>query len=119
MGRVTNLAIEEGQRVTKGQFLLQIDPRNLSSAVNQTEASLAAARSTMEQLRVQAEDPGLGRAAERLGRRIALGLIGASLIGAGTALHLGNRPWAAAGAWVASAMVGFIAWGTLPNLRRR
>ena len=55
MGRVTNLAIEEGQRVTKGQFLLQIDPRNLSSAVNQTEASLAAARSTMEQLRVQSE----------------------------------------------------------------
>jgi HlyD family secretion protein len=55
MGRVTNLAIEEGQRVTKGQFLLQIDPRNLSSAVNQTEASLAAARSTMEQLRVQAD----------------------------------------------------------------
>lgn len=55
MGRVTNLAIEEGQRVTKGQFLLQIDPRNLSSAVSQTEASLAAARSTMEQLRVQAD----------------------------------------------------------------
>ena len=55
MGRVTNLAVEEGQRVTKGQFLLQIDPRNLSSAVNQTEASLAAAGSTMEQLRVQAE----------------------------------------------------------------
>src|SRR5690349_14831292 len=55
MGRVTNLAIEEGQRVEKGQFLLQIDPRNLSSAVTQTEASLAAARSTMEQLRVQSE----------------------------------------------------------------
>jgi ubiquinone biosynthesis protein len=71
------------------------------------------------QLRVQAEDPGLGRAAERLGRRVALGLIGASLIGAGTALHLGNRPWAAAGAWVAASLVGFIAWGTLPNLRRR
>jgi len=55
MGRVTGLAVEEGQKVEKGQFLLQIDPRNLSSAVNQTEASLAAARSTMEQLRVQAE----------------------------------------------------------------
>jgi HlyD family secretion protein len=55
MGRVTNLAIEEGQRVTKGQFLLQIDPRNLSSAVNQTQASLAAAGSQMEQLRVQVE----------------------------------------------------------------
>jgi HlyD family secretion protein len=55
IGRVTNLAIEEGQRVQKGQFLLQIDPRNLTSAVNQTEASLAAARSQMEQLRVSAE----------------------------------------------------------------
>jgi ubiquinone biosynthesis protein len=71
------------------------------------------------QLRVQAEDPGLGRAAERLGRRIALGLISASLIGAGTALYIGNRPWAAAGAWLASAFVSFIAWGTLPQLRRR
>jgi HlyD family secretion protein len=55
MGRVTNLAVEEGQRVKKGDFLLQIDPRNLSSAVNQTQASLAAARSQMEQLRVSAE----------------------------------------------------------------
>jgi HlyD family secretion protein len=55
MGRVTHLAVDEGYRVTKGQFLLQIDPRNLSSQVTQTEASLAAARSSMEQLRVQAE----------------------------------------------------------------
>ena len=55
MGRVTNLAIEEGQRVTKGQFLLQIDPRNLSSAVTQTEASLAAARGTIDQVKVQAD----------------------------------------------------------------
>ena len=55
MGRVTNLAVEEGQRVTKGQFLLQIDPRNLASAYNQTQASLAAARSQMEQLRVASE----------------------------------------------------------------
>jgi len=51
--------------------------------------------------------------------RIALGLIGASLIGAGTALYLGNRPWAAAGTWAVASFVGFIAWGTLPNLRRR
>ena len=29
MGRVTDLAVNEGDRVTKGQFLLQIDPRNL------------------------------------------------------------------------------------------
>ena len=55
MGRVTNLAVDEGQRVKKGDFLLQIDPRNLASAFNQTQASLGAARSQMEQLRVSAE----------------------------------------------------------------
>ena len=52
MGRVVNLAVEEGQRVQKGQFLLQIDPRNLTTAYNQSQASLAASRSTMDQLRV-------------------------------------------------------------------
>ena len=55
MGRVTDLAVEEGARVDKGQFLLQIDPRNLRSAVQRTEASLAAARSQVEQLRVSIE----------------------------------------------------------------
>jgi HlyD family secretion protein len=55
MGRVTDLAVEEGDRVTKGQFLLQIDPRNLRSAVQRTEASLAAASSQVEQLRVAIE----------------------------------------------------------------
>jgi HlyD family secretion protein len=55
MGRVTELRVEEGQRVQKGQFLLQIDPRNLTTAFNQTSASLAASRSTMEQLRVSLE----------------------------------------------------------------
>ena len=52
MGRVVDLKVEEGQRVQKGEFLLQIDPRNLTTAYNQTSASLAAARSQMEQLRV-------------------------------------------------------------------
>ena len=52
MGKVTDLKVEEGQSVQKGQFLLQIDPRNLTTAYNQTSASLAAARSQMEQLRV-------------------------------------------------------------------
>jgi HlyD family secretion protein len=52
MGRVTDLAINEGDRVVKDQFLLQIDPRNLRTAVERTEASLAAARSQMEQLRL-------------------------------------------------------------------
>ncbi|MEO7338950.1 MAG: efflux RND transporter periplasmic adaptor subunit [Caldimonas sp.] len=55
MGRVTDLAVEEGDRVKKGQFLMQIDPRNLRSAVQRTEASLAAAKSTAEQTRLSLE----------------------------------------------------------------
>jgi HlyD family secretion protein len=55
MGRVTDLKVEEGQRVERGQFLLQIDPRNLTTAYNQTTASLAASRSTIEQLRTSLE----------------------------------------------------------------
>ena len=55
MGRVTDLAINEGERVTRGQYLLQIDPRNLRTAVQRTEASLAAATSQMEQLRLSLE----------------------------------------------------------------
>jgi HlyD family secretion protein len=55
MGRVTDLRVEEGQRVSKGDFLLQIDPRNLTTAYNQTAASLAASRSTVEQLKVSVE----------------------------------------------------------------
>jgi len=50
MGRVVNLAVNEGDHVTKGQFLLQIDPRNLKTAVDRGEAGLAAARSTLQQM---------------------------------------------------------------------
>jgi HlyD family secretion protein len=51
MGRVTDLAVEEGQRVKKGQFLMQIDPRNQRTAEERTQASLAASRSTLDELR--------------------------------------------------------------------
>jgi HlyD family secretion protein len=49
MGRVVNLAVNEGDHVTKGQFLLQIDPRNLETVVDRGEAGLAAARSQLQQ----------------------------------------------------------------------
>src|SRR5215208_6804751 len=39
MGRVTRLAVEEGQRVRKDQFLLEIDPRQLEGQVQRGEAS--------------------------------------------------------------------------------
>ena len=51
MGRVTELAVDEGQTVKKGQFLMQIDPRNQLTAADRTAAGLAAARSQLEQLR--------------------------------------------------------------------
>jgi HlyD family secretion protein len=55
MGRVTDLKVEEGDRIDKGQFLLQIDPRNLRSAVQRTEASAQAARSQSDQLTMALE----------------------------------------------------------------
>ncbi len=54
-GRVTELAVNEGDRVAKGQFLLQIDPRNLRTRVQSGEASYAASRSQLEQLRLAME----------------------------------------------------------------
>jgi HlyD family secretion protein len=50
VGRITGLAVNEGDRVKPGQFLIEIDPRNLRSAVQRSEASLHAARSQMQQL---------------------------------------------------------------------
>jgi HlyD family secretion protein len=44
MGRVVRLAVEEGDRVKAGQFLLQIDPRMLKTAVQRGEANLEAQR---------------------------------------------------------------------------
>ena len=51
MGRVTRLAVQEGQRVKAGQFLLEIDPRSLAGQLERGEASVAAARSSLQQAR--------------------------------------------------------------------
>ncbi len=71
MGRVVNLAVNEGDRVRKGQFLLQIDPRNLKTQVDRGEASLAAARSQLQQLQASVESAkvALQLAAETLKRQ--------------------------------------------------
>jgi len=55
MGRVTNLAVEEGDLVKKGQFLLQIDPRTLQTRVQSGEAALAGARAALDQIRSEIE----------------------------------------------------------------
>src|SRR6478752_8966320 len=50
-GRVVNLAVNEGDRVKIGQFLLQIDPKSLSTRVSSNTASLDAAEQSLDQLR--------------------------------------------------------------------
>jgi HlyD family secretion protein len=55
MGRVVNLVVNEGDRVKQGQFLLQIDPRNLRTRVQSGEAGVEAAQRLLEQIRVSIE----------------------------------------------------------------
>ena len=54
-GRVTRLAVEEGQRVKAGQFLLEIDPRSLAGQLERGQASVAAARSSLQSARTGVE----------------------------------------------------------------
>jgi HlyD family secretion protein len=69
-GRVTRIAVEEGQRVRAGQFLLEIDPRSLDAQLARGEASVAAAQSSLQQSRssVQQSRAGLELARQNLRR---------------------------------------------------
>jgi HlyD family secretion protein len=53
MGRITKVAVEEGEWVERGQFLMQIDPIQLESVVLQIEAALEASRSNERQAYAQ------------------------------------------------------------------
>ena len=55
MGRVTRLAVEEGQRVKQGEFLLEIDPRSLAGQLQRGQAGVEAARSSLLQSRTLVE----------------------------------------------------------------
>jgi HlyD family secretion protein len=48
-GKVVRLAVEEGDRVKKGQFLLQIDPRNVRSRLQVSESSLEQQKIALQQ----------------------------------------------------------------------
>src|ERR1700730_18474803 len=54
-GRVVNLAVNEGDRIKKGQFLLQIDPKSLKTRVDSGTASLEAAQGLLDQLKQSVE----------------------------------------------------------------
>lgn len=71
MGRVTRLAVAEGERVAAGQLLLQIDPESLRAAVDSGAAALRAAESGLDQALVAVETArvNLERAREQLDRQ--------------------------------------------------
>ena len=54
-GRVVDLAVNEGDRVSVGQFLMQIDPRSLRTRVESGEAALHGAEAGLDQARQAVE----------------------------------------------------------------
>jgi HlyD family secretion protein len=48
-GKITTLSVKEGQMVSKGQFLLQIDPQQAEATVTRAEAAMAAAQAQQAQ----------------------------------------------------------------------
>ena len=69
MGRVTRLAVVEGQRVEAGQFLLEIDPRSLEGERQRGEAEVAAARAALRQAQAQVAQARASLALARQGLR--------------------------------------------------
>src|SRR5688500_13103910 len=50
-GKIVNLAVREGQMVTRGQFLLEIDAQQAEASVQRAEAALASAKANEAQTR--------------------------------------------------------------------
>jgi HlyD family secretion protein len=73
-GRVVNLAVAEGDRIKRGQFLLQVDPKSASTRVASTTASLQAAEVTLDQMRqmIQTARVQLDQARQTLARQQGL-----------------------------------------------
>jgi len=55
IGKVTKVAVKEGEYVTKGQFLVQIDPVELESTVARINAMMESAKANERQAIAQAE----------------------------------------------------------------
>src|SRR5437588_4321127 len=66
-GRIVRLAVKEGQMVTKGQFLLEIDPSQYRASVERATAAVASAKSQAAQAK-----PALLQAQRNLDRLMAL-----------------------------------------------
>lgn len=66
-GRIVRLAVKEGQMVTAGQFLLEIDPSQYRASVERATAAVASARSQAAQAK-----PALTQAQRNFDRLMAL-----------------------------------------------
>src|SRR5215210_2801638 len=66
-GRIVRLAVKEGQMVTRGQFLLEIDPSQYRANVERAMAAVASARSQSAQAK-----PNLAQAQRNYDRLLAL-----------------------------------------------
>ena len=66
-GRIVRLAVKEGQMVTRGQFLLEIDPSQYRANVERATAAVASARSQAAQAK-----PALAQAQRNFDRLMAL-----------------------------------------------
>lgn len=49
-GKVTTLSVREGQRVSKGDVIAHLDPRDYENSLRSTKASLAAAKASLKRL---------------------------------------------------------------------
>jgi HlyD family secretion protein len=50
-GRIIRIAVQEGDRVSKGQFLIQIDPAQYQAAVSRAQGVVASTEATLSQAR--------------------------------------------------------------------
>ena len=66
-GRVVRLAVQEGQMVTRGQFLLEVDPSQYQANAERATAAVASARAQVAQAR-----PALTQAQRNYDRLLAL-----------------------------------------------
>ena len=66
-GKIIRLAVKEGDMVTKGQFLLQIDPDQPTAALQRSEAQLATSKAQMAQIKT-----GLTQARNNYERNVSL-----------------------------------------------
>ncbi len=74
-GRITHIAVKEGDIVKKGQFLIQIDPAQYQSVVARTDALVASSQASLLQAKANRD-----QARRSLDRALELSRSGSSLI---------------------------------------